>query len=102
MRRSAKVDENQASIIGAMRSIGAVVILTHQLKNAFDCIVFYRGKTFIVEIKNPAALPKEYDRKRLIKALSNGEKKCMEKIEGVGCQYRIITTTEEAIKLLTS
>ena len=102
MRRSAKVDENQASIIGAMRSIGAFVLLTHQIKNAFDCIAFYRGKTFVIEIKNPERLPKQYDRKRLIKELSTGEKKCMEKIEGVGCQYHIITTTDDAIKLLTT
>jgi len=96
------VDLNQKKIFGSMRAIGAVVVPTNHVKHAFDCIAFYRGKIFVIEIKNPERLPKKYDRQRLIKELSTGEKKCMEKIEGVGCQYHIITTTDEAIKLLTS
>lgn len=102
MRRSAKVDENQPQIVDAMRKIGATVIPTHQLKNAFDCIAFYRGKTFIIEIKNPEALPKEYDRTRLEKSLSDGEQKCMHSIEKTGVKYHIICTIDEAIKLITS
>ncbi len=101
MRRSAKVDENQTKIIKGMRQIGAYVMPTHQLKNAFDCLVCYRGNTFIMEIKNPEYLPKTYDRLRLEKALSEGEIKCMEAIEAVGVKYHIVTTIEQAIAIIT-
>ena len=102
MRRICKIDTNQTAIVEAMRRIGAEVVLTHQLKGAFDCIVCYRGKTFIVEIKNPESLPKVYDRERLIKALSTGERECMQRIESTGVKYHIICTIDEAIKLITS
>src|SRR5690554_6588242 len=84
MRRVAKVDENQAAVIEAMRRIGAYVLFTHQLKNAFDCVVVYRVKTFLVEIKNPGTLPKVYDRARLEKSLTDGERECMANVEARG------------------
>ena len=100
MLRSAKTDTNQKQIVAAMRQIGAAVVLTHQIKNAFDCIAFYRGKTFVIEIKNPVSLPKEYDRDRLEKSLSEGEQKCMELIQSKGVNYHIIATVDEALKML--
>jgi len=102
VRRAAKIDTNQTEIISALRKAGAFVLPTHQLKNAFDCIVCYRGKTFIMEIKNPESLPKVCDRERLIKALSDGERECMQRIESTGVKYHIICTIDEAIKLITS
>jgi hypothetical protein len=101
-RRDSKTDTNQAEIVKALRQIGCFVLPTHQLKDAFDILVCYRGKTFIIEIKNPDYLPKEYDRERLEKALSDGEKKCMEQIQRTGVQYHIIATVDEAIKLVTN
>lgn len=102
MRLKAKPDSNQEKIRSAIRSIGAVVIPCGQLANAFDMLVCYRGKTFIMEIKNPQYLPKVYDRERLIKALSDGERECMQRIESTGVKYHIICTIDEAIKLITS
>ena len=100
MRRIAKVDKNQAAVITAMRRIGAYVLLTHQLKNAFDCVVVYRGKTFLVEIKNPGTLPKVYDRARLEKSLTDGERECMANVEARGVRYHIIASVEEAMEML--
>jgi hypothetical protein len=101
MRRAAKIDTNQTKIIEGLRKVGAYVLPTHQIKNAFDALVCYRGKTFIFEIKNPEYLPKTYDRERLVKALSEGETKCMQAIEAVGVKYHIITTIEQAIAIIT-
>lgn len=102
MIRNAKVDDNQTNIIAAMRKLGAAIVPTHQIKNAFDCIAFYDGKTFVIEIKNPDYLPKKYDRERLEKSLSEGEYKCMELIQSKGVTYHIIATVDEALNLLTS
>lgn len=101
MRRAAKIDKNQTEIVEAMRKTGATVIPTHRLKNAFDCLACYRGKIFIIEIKNPEYLPETYDRERLEKSLSKGELKCMNDIEKTGVKYHIICTIDEAIKLIT-
>jgi hypothetical protein len=98
--RGAKVDENQPAIVKALRKIGAVVLLTHQIKNAFDILVGYKGKLFIMEIKSPEYLPKEYDRERLEKSLSLGELDCMQKFQKVGIQYHIIATIEQAINII--
>ena len=100
MKRAAKVDKNQPEIVKALRRCGAVVLLTHQIKNAFDILVGYRGGLFILEIKNPEYLPKVYNRERLEKELSEGESECMNKFKKVGVPYHIVATIEEAIDVI--
>ncbi len=101
-RRDSKTDANQSEIVEALRRIGCFVLPTHQLKEAFDILVCYRGNTFVIEIKNPTYLPKQYDRERLEKSLSDGERECMEQIQRTGVEYHIVATVEEAIKLVTN
>jgi len=101
MRRSAKVDENQTAIVEGLRRMGAKVFLVHQVKNLFDIIVFYRCEIFVMEIKNPDSLPKVYDRKRLERELTEGERKCMQDVEWTGNEYHIVTTLEQAIQIIT-
>ena len=100
-QRNAKVDANQPEIVEQLRRMGAVVLLTHQIKNAFDILVGFRGKTYMMEIKNPKYLPKVYDRERLEKALSDGEKECMELFKKVDVPYHIVATIDEAIQIIT-
>lgn len=100
MKRAAKKDKNHNEIKKAMEAIGAYVHDTHQLKEAFDCVVAFRGKVFIMEIKNPEYLPKTYGKERLIKSLEDGEKKCMGRFERVGVVYHIVTTVEQALEII--
>ena len=106
-QRNAKVDANQPEIVKALRKIGAKVKLVHQLKNLFDILVGYNGKLFIVEIKNDKYLPKIYEsespkgkRTRLVKMLSDGERKCLEDFKLVGIYYHIVTSPKEAIDMV--
>lgn len=94
MIRNAKVDANQNEIVKALRKIGATVIITSQLKNAFDILVCYRGKIYIVEIKDG-------DKPPSARKLSEGEMKCKEAVEAVGCNYNVVTNINEALNLLT-
>ena len=96
----AKVDKNQPEIVKALKAHGAQVLLTHQIKNAFDILVGFRGELFIMEIKNPEYLPKVYDRERLENQLSEGEHKCMEMFKKVGVPYHIVATKEEAFDII--
>lgn len=100
MKRIAKIDSNQPEIVQALRKAGAFVLHTHQLKGAFDILVGFRSKLFIMEIKNPDALPKQYDRERLEKELSSGERECMEGFNAAGVEYHIVCTAEQALNII--
>lgn len=47
-----RIAANQPTIVAALRGIGASVLHLHQLKNCFDLLVGYRGRTFFMEIKD--------------------------------------------------
>jgi len=53
MRLKAKVDTNHRQIVARLRAHGASVANTHTVGSGFpDCAVGYRGKTYLVEIKD--------------------------------------------------
>ena len=93
MRRAAAIDKNQPQIVEALRRSGACVILTHQLKNAFDCLVVHEGKTYIVEIKDGELNPSS-------KKLTPGEIKCKEAIELAGGKYWVIYSVRDALEMI--
>lgn len=49
MRRAAKVDDNQAGIVKALRSVGVSV---EHIKKPVDLLICYRGETSLMEVKN--------------------------------------------------
>jgi Holliday junction resolvase len=87
--RYAKVDNNQPEIVKALRRCGAVVKHVHTVKNLFDIIVYYQGKTYCVEIKQ--------DKK---KKLTKGEMECKQDIESVGVKYWIIYSIKDALNMI--
>lgn len=53
MRRDAKVDQNQAEIIDALRRVGASVYPLHFAgKGCPDLIVGFRGRNYLIEVKS--------------------------------------------------
>jgi hypothetical protein len=48
-RRAKRQDENQGAIVKALRDIGCIVFI---IGYPFDLLVFYRGKWFVLEVKN--------------------------------------------------
>lgn len=52
--RAARVDDNQGEIVRALEKIGAVVVSLASLGDGCpDLLVGFRGKNFLLEIKNP-------------------------------------------------
>lgn len=92
MRTAARVDANQPEIVAAVRRIGATVLHLHQLKNAFDLLVGYRGKNYIFEIKDPAQPPSK-------RQLTEGEAAFRDSWRGG--TYHVVHTADEAINILT-
>ena len=88
MRRNAKVDLNQPLIVKQIRALGGYVLHCHQLKNAFDILVGYNGKLYIIEIKNDAK-----------GKLTSGEMKCKIGFELVGVPYYTIYNIEQFLEI---
>jgi hypothetical protein len=89
LRTASRVDANQPDIVRALRGIGASVLHCHVLKNAFDILVGYRGRTFLMEIK-----ASEKDK------LTPGEAEFMATWRG--STYHIVYTPDQAIKIITT
>ena len=73
--RAAKIDSNQVEIISYLRDKGCKVLHLHTLKNCCDALVGYRGKLFLIEIKD-GKKPKSQ------RQLTDGEKKFFAEWEG--------------------
>lgn len=93
MRRAAKIDSNQPQIVKALRRSGAFVILTSQLKNAFDLLVIYRGIIYIVEVKDGEKVKSK-------RKLTEGELLCQYGVESHGAKYHIIESVDDALKMI--
>ncbi len=92
--RKAKVDSNQKEIVDALRKRGASVFHVHTVKNLFDIIVAYNGVLMAVEIKDGNLPPSA-------RKLTDGELKCKESLERVGVKYNVVTSIDEALKLIS-
>lgn len=58
MRKRARTDGNQEQIVRELRKLGATVAITSQLGGGFpDLAVGFRGKTFLLEVKDPSQIP---------------------------------------------
>jgi hypothetical protein len=89
LRTASRVDGNQALIVRTLRAVGASVLHVHQLKNCFDILVGYRGRTFLMEIKAT-----EKDK------LTPGEAEF--KANWQGSPYHIVYTADQAIRIITT
>lgn len=89
MRRQAKVDDNQKSIIKALRDIPGVTVMP----NHHDILTGYRGKTYWYEIKSNLAVSKKTG-----KVLDSQKKKSQVKLEAEWTgHYRIVSTLDEIL-----
>ena len=89
----ARVDNNQKEIVEFLRKEGAIVKHVHTVKNLFDIIVFHNSKIYCVEVKDGNKPPSS-------RKLTPGEEQCKEDMESVGVKYWIISSKEEALKMI--
>ena len=90
MRRAARRDDNEQSIIEAMREAGAYVKVVND-EGLFDLLVSYRGKTLLLEVKDGAKPPSA-------RRLTDAEAKFHN--EWPGENLHIVNSVEEALALL--
>jgi hypothetical protein len=92
LRTAARVDANQPAIVKALRAVGASILYTHQLKNCFDILVGYRGRTFLMEIKDPSQPVGK-------RQLTPGEAAFRDTWRG--SPYHVVHTVAEALEIIT-
>jgi len=91
MRRAPRTDGNQPQIVQDLRKIGASVAIGSAIGKGFpDLVVGYRGKTFLLEVKDPSK-PKS-DRQ-----LTPDQVKFR---DGWNGHYAVVETSEQAIDSL--
>lgn len=56
-RYSNRIDDNQKELVDFMRKAGAYVKHVHMIKGFVDVVVCFRGKTYLVEIKDGSKFP---------------------------------------------
>ena len=59
MRRANRVDANQVDVVRALREAGAFVRVINQGEGLPDLLVGFRGKTFLMEVKDGDKMPSQ-------------------------------------------
>jgi len=90
MRRAARRDNGEQSIIKAMRAEGAYVKVIND-EGTFDLLCWYNGRTLLLEIKDGSKPPSA-------RRLTPAEQKFHD--EWPGSDLYIVNSVEEAIALL--
>lgn len=90
MRRAARRDANEGKIVAALQACGAYVKKIND-EGAFDLLVFYRGWTLLLEVKDGAKPPSA-------RALTPAEQKFHD--EWPGQNLYIVTSEHEALDIL--
>ena len=93
MRYAARTDANHSEIRTALRNVGAYVVDTFTLRNAFDMLVAFRGELYVFEIKD-GKKPKSKQK------LTPGEQECMQNFERAGVTYHIIKSIDDALQAI--
>lgn len=93
MRRAAKVDSNQASIVEVLRQVGAKVQPIHTVgKGCPDTLVAFRGQWFVIEIKDG-------DKVKSRRILTPDEQRWHDEF-GESAPVHIVNDADEALKVI--
>lgn len=91
MRRAAKIDDNQKTLVQHLRRCGFSVAVTSALGKGFpDIVVGSSGRNYLFEIKDPAKCPAR-------RRLTEDEAEFKTKWRG---QYDVIETIDDALRII--
>lgn len=94
MRRAAKVDANQGAVVAALRAIGCFVqSLAMVGQGCPDLLVAYRGRWFVMEVKDGARPPSE-------RRLTQDEQQWHQRAFTCA-QVHVVETVEQALAVVT-
>ena len=85
----ARKDANHNIITKHLQKNGCLVLDCSPLKNMFDILVGYKGKWFVMEIKDGEKPPSK-------RKITDGEIKCMENCKKHGNKYYVVLDENQA------
>lgn len=89
-----RVDSNQASVVAALRQVGAGWIYTSDdPRSGIDGVILWRGRAIPCEIKNGDLAPSA-------RRLTENELRTLRECERVGVPHLIVTSAAQAIETL--
>jgi hypothetical protein len=93
-RRANRKDANHAAIARLLQQVGAHVIDAATTPNlGFDLLVAYRGRTYIIEIKDGSKPPCE-------RQLTPNEQEQQAALERHGVKYHIVLSEDDALRVI--
>lgn len=90
MRKRASKDDNHDTVALAFQRVGAAVIHTHMFGQGFpDMLVCFRGRVYMIEVKNPQSV---YGRK--------GLNELQQRLRNEGWPLCVVRTEDDAMQLI--
>lgn len=106
-RRAARIDANQNEIVDLYRSLGALVVITSQLKKFADIVICYESRWYVIEIKDGSKFPKKFAKMSLIEKevyavtkLTPDEKDFYQRCQSLKAPYYIVWDKESALRVI--
>lgn len=91
MRRAARIDENQPSLVAELRKIGATVWITSAVgQGAPDLVIGWCGRNWLFEVKDPSKIP---SKRKLTPDEANWHENWLGQVD-------VIETAEQAIAIM--
>ncbi len=88
-----RTDANHATIVQALRQVGAVVLDVHALPGCLDLLVAYRGTLTLIECKDGS---KPAHARRLTEA----EQETIRLLASVGVEAQVVYDVESALRAI--
>lgn len=93
MRHAYRKDANHGAIVSTLEALGAGVYDAASDGSPFDAVVFFRGRTYLVEIKDGSKPPSG-------RALTDKEVRLHALARDHGCTIPILRSEDDALALL--
>lgn len=89
--RARRVDSNHADVFSLARRVGAEVLDLHALPGALDGLVGFRGRLYLVEVKDGAKVKSK-------RKLTPAEEATIARFRAIGCPVLVVETADELLR----
>lgn len=92
-RRIARTDANHREVLDTVTAIGAEVLDLHSLGGALDALVGFRGRLYLVEIKDGRKQPSK-------RRLTAAERATIERFQRIGCPVIVAESADDLLRAI--
>jgi hypothetical protein len=89
--RARRTDSNHTQLLTEARQVGAEILDLHALPGALDALVGYRGRLYLVEIKDGAKVKSK-------RKVTPAEELTIARFRLIGCPVLIVETSNDLLR----